>query len=179
MIQCTDCGMYLPESEEVCTKCGTPVASGLASEAPEGDKFQITKRKKIGVDGVVGMVLAAIGSFMILISVLHATNEDGGMGVLFALLMVISIILAVLGLVLFVVGAFTKGASAFVAVSFLSAFILGLTGFILIFFGIAAWTEAPVVSVALFLIVIGWIIGLVAGIRVVRYKPGPESTRVK
>ena len=139
------------------------------SQVPEGDKLQITKKKRTEAIGMVAMVMVAIGSILLLAS----TSPFSGIGFYVALVFwVISIILAVLGLVAFAVGTSSKGGSAYVAVSFLSALMLVFMLKIYISMWNAFETPAgSVVGVAM--CSIGWIIGLVAGISgiVVTLKP--------
>src|SRR5450759_4032698 len=64
MIQCSQCGAPLPDSMRFCSNCGTPVASAVVSQAPEGEKFQLTKTMVKGAIGAVAMVMVAIGSVL-------------------------------------------------------------------------------------------------------------------
>ncbi|MCJ7745428.1 MAG: hypothetical protein MUP40_03960, partial [Actinobacteria bacterium] len=130
------------------------------SQAPEGEKSQITKGEIILAFGVVAMAMVYLGSQLV---VHFQQYYDLYSSLPVLAFWVINFILAGMGIVAFVIGttfSISRGRFAYISVSFLSALMA------LLAFGIFMGTTRGSAGTAIGLVLcsIGWIIGLIAGI---------------
>lgn len=166
MIQCSRCGAQLPDSMKFCSNCGTPVSSVIVPQAPEDEKFQITKSMVLGAIGAVAMVMVAIGSALpwATASAYMFTVSKGGLsgdGVF-------TIILAVLGLGFFAFAITRKADWAFVVGFILSMLVLAIAIYDTVDVARLA-SDVPeggsmTVGVGLIVCIIGGAIGCISGI---------------
>jgi hypothetical protein len=131
VVQCSQCGAQLPDNTRFCTNCGAAVTPPAAPQAPQAEAVQTSKPPKSsmailwGVIGVLAMILVAVGSALpwATASAMMITVSKGGLsgdGV-------ITIILAVLGLVFFAIGMTGKARWAFVIGFILSLLVLAVS----------------------------------------------------
>ena len=182
MAFCASCGKQIPDNVQFCTHCGMsasvnvvnkaqpPVASAFVSQAPEDDRFQITKTMVKGAIGAVAMVMVAIGSALpwVTASALMFSVSKGGLsgdGVF-------TIILAFVGLMFFAMGIYWKANWPFAVGTILSLLILAIAAYeianvVKIAADVAADSEVAAsasVGIGLIICLIGGIIGVIAGI---------------
>lgn len=166
MIQCSKCGELLPDSKKFCTKCGSPVSSSVVSQTPEDEKFQITKTMVKGSVGTIAMVMVAIGSVLPWATAsagIFSVSKGGLSGDGW-----ITLGLAVLGIVSFMLGTFQKSKAPFIAGLVVSILVLGIAAYDTVnvarLAADAGEGASASVGVGLIVCLIGGIIGLIASV---------------
>jgi len=163
---CTNCGRENAYSSLNCSNCGTPLAAVAVPQALQVEGFRLTKPMVVAGIGAVGMVLTAIGSALpwATASALVFTVNKGGLsgdGI-------ITLILAIVGLVFFAVGVTGMRRWAFVVGLVLSVLIVAVGIFDAVDvtrMASGAPSGASVsVGIGLVLCIIGGIVGLGAAI---------------
>lgn len=159
---CTNCGAEIADNLKFCSNCGIQLAPAPMSQAPQVEGFRLTRPMVIAGIGAVAMVLTAIGSALpwaTASAMIFTVNKGGlsGDGI-------ITIILAILGLVFFAVGATGKRKWAFVVGLVLSTLIVAIAVYDAVDVTRMA-SGAPsgasvTVGIGLVLCIIGGIIGL-------------------